>query len=202
MTMFFDFGTDTGLSTDIVAGDGSYDLASRIADVINDLTSFTAKRGGTSNDNAAYVIVQAANDDGGTDVTPVRRETLPSSITISRTYVSATKNLASWSANATNAETSYTLSVGTGVARYAGLTVTMKHTNTAQNRSVSMHTNGDFFGAASELDQTSFWANGSVSGGSATVDAQIGSYVRDFADASGGAAGAAGENTNRMSWTD
>ena len=59
MTMFFDFGTDTGLSTDIVAGDGSYDLASRIADVINDLTSFTAKRGGTSNDNAAFVVVSS-----------------------------------------------------------------------------------------------------------------------------------------------
>jgi len=58
-----------------------------------------------------------------------------------------------------------------------------------------------FFGTASELSAGSFYANGDVDGVSTTsVDSQIGGYVRAYSLADGGATGAAGENTNRISW--
>ena len=201
-TIFFDFGTDTGLSTQVVSGDGPLNIASRIADVIHGLGSFTAKVMGT--DNAAHVVVGALNE-SEQDITPVNRVTLPTSLTVSRTYTGGTGNLASWSANATNAETSYTLTFGAGVARYSGLLLNLKHTNTAADRFVTVMT-GDggvtpFFGTASALSAGSFYANGDVDGVSTTsVDSQIGGYVRAYSLADGGATGAAGENTNRISW--
>ena len=175
-----------------------------MADVIHGLGSFTAKVMGT-NDNAAHVVVGALNEDGAQDITPVNRVSIPTVLTVSKTYTGGTGNLASWSANATNAETSYTLTFGGGVARYSGLLLNVKHTNTAADRSVTVIT-GDgnvtpFFGTSSELNADSFYASGDVDGVSTTsVDSQIGSYVRAYSLADAGATGAAGENTNRISW--
>ena len=195
-SILLDYGTDTGLTipaASVTAGDGEADLADLIAQEINHLTSYSAVGSGV--DGYAFVVVSPRTEDED-DITAVRRNTLPSSITISRTG-----GTVSWSSAATNAETSFTLSIGTGAARYAGFTVTAKNTNQNVNRAITGITGNGFFGTVSQLSAASFYGDGNVDGSATTtVDSEIGSYVRAFADIVASAAGAAGENTNRLSW--
>ena len=195
-SVLFAYGSETSLTipaASLTAGDGEADLAGLLADRISELSSYTATGEGV--DGYAYVVVSPRTDDED-DVTPIRRNSLPNSITISRTGGSV-----SWSANATNAETSFTLSIGAGAARYAGFIITAKNTNQAVNRSITNITGASFFGTSSQLSAASFYDDGNVDGSSSTtVLSEIGDYVRDFDDVVLFQGGADGEDTNRISW--
>jgi len=181
------------------AGDTTGDLAIAylLADGINDLASFTASAGGVA--GYAYVVVSAARTkstaaDDTADVTPLAKWSIPTSLTISKTG-----GTTEWSANATNGETSYTLSIGAGVARYAGFILTAKNTKTGSDRSLTSIAGNNYFGTVSKLSARSFYNNGNIDNDAdTTVDSEIGAYIRAFADSDAGTSATAA--TNRLAW--
>jgi len=199
-TLYGTFGTSTFLLsaasvTLASVGSGGYNdlaIAKALADGINDISSYTASAGGTA--GYAYVIARAAENDRKTDVTPINRESIPTSLSISKTGGSV-----SWSANATNAETSYTLSIGSGVARYAGFILTAKNKTSGSDRSLTAVNGGGFFGTTSKLSAASFYDGGNVDGKSTTsVEKEIGAYIRTYAQSDAGTSATAA--TNRLAW--
>ena len=177
-----------------VAGtaDGDLILATAIAEGINDeLASFTATAGG--NAGYAYVVVSASEGDEA-DHTPLAKWSIPTSLSISKTG-----GTTSWSANATNGESSYTLSVGAGAVRYNGFILTAVNKRVGSNRSLTSITGNNHFATASKLSAASFYNNGNIDGKSTTtVDSEIGAYVRAYADADAGSSATAA--TNRLAW--
>jgi hypothetical protein len=199
-TLYGTFGTSTFLLsaasvTLASVGSGGYNdlaIAKALADGINDISSYTASAGGSA--GYSYVIASAAEDERKTDVTPVNRESIPTSLSISKTGGSV-----SWSANATNAETSYTLSIGSGVARYAGFILTAKNLSSGSDRSLTAVAGGGYFGTVSKLSAGSFYGSGNVDGKSTTtVESEIGAYVRTYAQSAAGTA--ATTAVNRLAW--
>jgi hypothetical protein len=205
-SIYATFGTTTMLigaasvaaATTAAGGDNDLAIAKALADGINDLSSFTASSGGVT--GYAYVVVQSAVSKDVTDVTPKAKWSIPTSLSISKTG-----GTANWSANATNGESSYTLSIGSGVARYAGFTLTAVNKTSGSNRTVAVHAHNDatsYFGAgtaAAALSAASFYNSGNIDNDAdTTVDSEIGSLVRAYADSSAGSS--ATTATNRLAW--
>ena len=204
-TLYGTFGTATFLLsaasvTLASVGSGGYNdlaVAKALADGINDIASYTASSGGVA--GYAYVVARAANEnkangDVVTDVTPLSRESIPTSLSISNTGGSV-----SWSANATNGETSYTLSIGSGVARYAGFILTAQNKTSGSDRSLTSVAGGGFFGTVSKLSAGSFYNNGNIDGkATTTVESEIGAYIRTYAQSDAGSASTAA--VNRLAW--
>jgi len=173
------------------------------------MASYVAAEAGVA--GYAYIVVNPVEEAGTADKTPVRKWSLPSSITISKT---ASYN-ARFSGNATNGETSYTLSIGTGQVRYEGFIVTAKNLSAGTNRTVTVESGlssvvtgglniggaGGFWGTESALSTSSFYNEGDIDGKSTTTpDSQIGGYVRSYANSSAFSAGADGDDTDRTGW--
>jgi len=213
----FDFGTVTGLTAGPISNnDTAVEIAGDIATAINAAgnstsASFTATSGGV--DGYAWIAVAANEDATNADKTSIRKWTIPGSLTISKTAAGSPR----WSTTATNGETSYTLSVGAGVARYEGFIVTVKNTQAGTNRSVTVESGAEsvvtggintfggaaqgFWGVESKLSTSSFYNEGDIDGDAdTTVDSQIGSLVRSFANSSAFAAGDDGKDTDRTGW--
>ena len=200
-TIYMTFGTKTMLisaasvSAATAADDTSGDLAlaRALATEIDDLASFTASAGGVA--GYAYVVVSAQESDDSADVTPLGKWTIPTNLTISKTG-----GTTSWSANATNGETSYTLSIGAGVARYAGFILTAKNTRLGSDRSLTSITGNNFFGTVSKLSADSFYNDGNIDGKSTTtVDSEIGAYIRSYAN-SAAAVVPTGTSKSKLAW--
>ncbi|MDB3862198.1 hypothetical protein N9313_01375 [Flavobacteriaceae bacterium] len=200
-TIYATFGTTTMLisaasvSAATAADDTSGDLAlaRALSDGINDLASFTATSGGAA--GYAYVVVGSAESDlNSTDVTPLAKWSIPTSLSVSKTG-----GTTSWSANATNGETSYTLSIGAGVARYAGFILTAKNKTSGSDRTVAVEGTGGYFGTVSALSTASFYNDGNIDNDAATtVDSEIGAYIRSYANSDAGTS--ATDATNRLAW--
>jgi len=200
-TIYATFGTTTMLisaasvskATAVDDTSGDLALARALADGINDLASFTATSGGVA--GYAYVVVGSAESDLlATDVTPLAKWSIPTSLSVSKTG-----GTTSWSANATNGETSYTLSIGKGVARYAGFILTAKNKTSGSNRTIEVEGTGGYFGNVSALSTASFYNDGNIDGKSTTtVDSEIGAYIRSYANSDAGTS--ATTATNRLAW--
>jgi len=199
-TMYFTFGTSTALltmaslSAATAATGGDLQIATALADGINDMASYTAAAGGVT--GYAYVVVSTKLEAAGqeAEVTPLAKA-IPTSLSISKTG-----GTAEWSTTATNAETSYTLSVGSGVARYAGFTVTAKNKQLGSNRSLTSIVGANFFANASKLGLSSFYNNGNIDGNAATtVDTETGSLIRSYANSSAGVT-PSGVSKTRLTW--
>ncbi|MDC0872727.1 hypothetical protein OAP80_04920 [Flavobacteriaceae bacterium] len=203
------YGTETALTAALTNGDDDIDLAEDIAGAIDGMASYVATQGGVS--GYAYIVVNPVEQASVADKTPVRKWSLPSSITISRTAAFNTR----FSGNATNGETSFTLSIGTGQVRYEGFIVTAKNMSAGTSRTVTLESGatsvvtggldigglGGFWGTESELSTSSFYNEGDIDKVSTTtVDSQIGGYVRSYADSSAFSSGADGEDTDRTGW--
>jgi hypothetical protein len=200
------YGTATALTAALTNGDDDIDLAQDIAAAINGMASYVSAQGGVS--GYAYIVVNPS-EGAAADKTPVRKWSLPSSISISRTAAFNTR----FSGNATNGETSFTLSIGTGQARYEGFIVTSKNLSAGTNRSITVESGADsvitgglniggtgaFWGSESQLTASSFYNEGDVDGKTTTtVDSQIGSYVRSYANSDAGST--ATTAVNRLAW--
>lgn len=186
--IFFDgISYEVAMATATTSG---AEMVEEIGRTINGLASFTAS-GITAGET--YLKVQPANASEA-DASVLPQIALPGSITISKTGSGVR-----FSANATNAETSYTLSFDAGKARY-GYSIKVANTDQTENATgATIAVDGSQFGAASKLSAASFHDSGDFDGDGSTTD-DIGSYVRSFADIVASATGAAGENTNRLSW--
>jgi len=201
-TVYMTLGTVTKIisaasfsAVSVSAGMNDVGIATVLADGINDLASFTASAGGVT--GYSYVVVSSKLNAVGqeTDVTPLQKWALPTSLSVSKTG-----GTAEWSANATNGETSYTLSIGAGAVRYAGFTVTAKNTQIGSNRSLTSIVGANFFASASKLGLSSFYNNGNIDGKSTTtVDSEIGGYIRSYANSAAGIT-PTGTSETRLAW--
>jgi hypothetical protein len=183
---------------------GDLALAVAIAEGISDeVASFVAVAQGSA--GYAYVTVSRANDNSGTsniasDISPIGGYSIPTSLSVSKTGGTHT-----WSANATNGETSFTLSIGAGTARYAGFTITAKNTQIGTNRALTSVTaggtgDGGFFRVPTALAASSFLNSGNVDGAAATtIDSEIGGYIRAYADSAAGVT-PTGTTKTKLAW--